>query len=305
MRAMTGAERTMLLLFARLGEEKPLSQEVYLHMMRMLEILGESEPDRELDLEELRRLGAKDGEARLILSRLERQTALGLHLDYLARRSIRVITRVSPEYPRRLRETLRDRAPMLLYCAGNLTLLQQECVSLVGSRKLRGTGRDFARRLGETAAKEDLIYVSGGAEGADAEGWQAAREAGGGAILFLPDSLERRMERYRKELDAGRLLLVSEDGPEESFSIARAYARNRLIHAMGEKTFVAQSDYGTGGTWQGVMENLRHDWSPLFVCAGEPEDQAVQSLIAMGCTPLLTEELHDLDGLSGDQLKIE
>ena len=154
---------------------------------------------------------------------------------------------------------------MLLFCAGNLELLDTECVSLVGSRKLRTPGRQFARTLGQRAAEQGFTYVSGGAAGADTEGFCGAMGAGGRAVLFLADSLLGRMKRLRRELAAGRLLLISEQGCDLSFSAQRAHSRNRLIHAMGRKVFVAQSDYGSGGTWSGTVENLK-SWLEPGLC---------------------------------------
>ena len=63
----------MLLLFTRLGEDPPLTARNYRSLRRMLEALGEADgdPDRELDLPELLRLGQTRQEAEAILRRLE------------------------------------------------------------------------------------------------------------------------------------------------------------------------------------------------------------------------------------------
>ena len=99
---------------------------------------------------------------------------------------------------------------MLLYCAGAAGLFQETCMSLVGSRQLRGPGRAFARRLGAAMAAEGITYVSGGAAGADTEGFQSALHAGGHALLYLADSLAEQASRMKEALTIGRVLLVSE-----------------------------------------------------------------------------------------------
>lgn len=296
MRRYTEAERCMLLLFAPLAGEKALSSAEFQRMEQTLAVLGPALAglDGDLTEQELTRLGVKPQWAERILFRLEQGAALDRQLKLLAGRGITPITRISEEYPQRIRETLGPRGPVLLYCAGNLSLLQRECISLVGSRHLRPKGMRFARALGAQAAQEGLVYVSGGASGADTEGFEGAMEQGGSAILFLPDSLMMRMRGMKGLLASGRLLLVSEYGYAMNFSGQRAYARNRLIHAMGQKTFVAQADYGRGGTWNGVMENLKNGWSPVYMCNEEPEDKGTCGLIERGCHPVRQEELKQL-----------
>lgn len=305
MRMYTEVERCMLLLFMPLMGEKPLRAADFRRMEQLLETAGPAgTADDALTADELVRLGLSREEAGRVLIRLAQGAVLDQQLRQLSGRGIVPITRISPEYPRRLLEQLGRRAPLVLYCAGNLALFQKECVALVGSRRLRPPGAEFARRLGETAAREGLVYVSGGAVGADSAGYEGNMENGGAAILFLPDSLLARMRTMEAELVSGRVLLVSEDGYAQSFSAQRAYSRNRLIHAMGEKTFVAQADYGKGGTWNGVLENLQNGWSPVFVCGDEPEAPGTRGLVERGCNAIHAVQLEGLRNLNTEQIKL-
>ena len=77
-----------------------------------------------------------------------------------------------------------------------------------------------------------------------------------------------------------------------------------MIHAMGRKVFVAQSDYGSGGTWSGTVENLKAGWSPVYVCGAEPEDPGISGLASRGAFPVLREELTDLRKLEPGQLSL-
>jgi hypothetical protein len=72
--------------------------------------------------------------------------------------------------------------------------------------------------------------------------------------------------------------ICSAGGYELPFSTPRALARNCLIHAMGEKTLVAQCAEGTGGTWSGSQWNLRRGMSELYVFDdGSAASAALQS----------------------------
>ena len=145
MRSYSAAETCMLLLFAPIAEDKALGRSAYKRLFRALEALGtDADPEGELTERDLLRLGSSPEEAKRILSRLDQQEALRQHLSMLSRLGITVLTRLSPEYPQRLRQVLGQNAPMLLYCAGNLELFQTRCMALVGSRQLRQPGQQFS-----------------------------------------------------------------------------------------------------------------------------------------------------------------
>ena len=113
-------------------------------------------------------------------------------------------------------------------------------------------------QAGKLAAAEGFTLVSGGAAGADTVAQEACLAAGGRVICFVPDSLLDHPARQN-------VLYCSAGGYELPFSTPRALARNCLIHAMGEKTLVAQCAEGTGGTWSGSQWNLRRGMSELYV----------------------------------------
>ena len=306
MRSYTEAEKCLLLLYALPGQK--LRESLYRKLFRAFSALGEENSDRDAEVDEasLCRLGCTPGEAAEILCRLSQRDVLEILLRNLDAKGIQIVTRISPDYPHKLRLRLGDRAPLILYCAGNTDLFSTRCICLVGSRQLREKGKAFAATAGDRIAALGYTYCSGGAKGADTVGYRAAIHAGGSGVIFLADSLEEAMagSLYKKTLEEGRLLLVSEFGYDQSFSAQRALSRNRLIHAIGEKTLVAQSDYGSGGTWNGTMENLKQGWSPVLVCNEEPEDAGAKGLIERGGTPVLTAELIRLEHLGQAQLSL-
>ena len=139
--------------------------------------------------------------------------------------------------------------------------------------------------------------VSGNAVGADQTAQQACVRAGGSVICFLADELQRHAPQ-----PGSRVLMVSEDGFDLPFSTARAYRRNRLIHSMAEKSFVAQCALGSGGTWQGTTENLRRGWSDVFVC--DDGSEAARALSARGATLLRSTQLRSLSDAIADQCSL-
>ena len=94
------------------------------------------------------------------------------------------------------------------------------------------------------------------------------------------------------------VLYLAEQAYDAPFSTPRALGRNYLIHAMGEKTLVAQCQAGSGGTWDGTTENLKHGWSPVFV--HDDGTPGARALIERGAAAVRT--LGRLDELQPEQL---
>ena len=292
---MTAAERGLLLLCAELGDgRKPLTA-AELRSLRAGVLAGGGagpEAERPLREKDLTALGFDADFACRVTELLGRERELERYLCAAAEHGIRPLTRISEDYPPRLRRLGGD-APAVLFCRGDASLLKRPAVALVGSRKLRPEGEVFARRVGELAAEEGFVLVSGNAVGADQTAQRACLGRGGCVISVLPDSLREH------EPPESRLLYLSLRGWHLPMTPVRALERNRVIHALGEKTLAAQTGL-CGGTRRGSEENLRRGLSPLFVHAdGSPGSLALQDL---GAVPVRTEELRSLRALTPAQL---
>ena len=295
---MTAAERGFLLLCAELGDgRRPLTPAQLRTLRKRVLERGESvgDPDRALDAADLRALGYDAEFSARVCGLLGREKDLDAYLSIAAEQGIRPLTRISPAYPLRLRR-LGDEAPAVLFCRGELSLLERPAVALVGSRELSPAGRAFARRVGELAAREGFVLVSGNARGADRSAQSACLAAGGAVIAVLPDELAE----HAPEND--RTLYLSLNGWHLPMAPYRALERNRLIHALVEKTLVAQSHL-SGGTWSGSEENLRRGWSPLFINTEGGEGCA--ALISLGATPVKLESLLSLSALQPVMLPMQ
>lgn len=256
-----------------------------------------TQPNATLRADDLIAMGYLPEEAWRICALLDRERQLERYLDGAREKGITLLTRLSPEYPGRLRQQLGTNAPPLLFAAGNLELLIRPAIALVGSRALEAAGKRFARKVGSLAAMEGHVLVSGNAAGADREGQQACLQAGGSIIAFVADELCRHVPR-----DEVHQLMLSESGYDLPFSAARALHRNHLIHALGEKTFVAQCAPNQGGTWSGTTENLRRGWSEVYVC--DDDSEGMRALCDRGANPLREENLRSLQALQPAQCSL-
>ena len=147
--------------------------------------------------------------------------------------------------------------PTVLWGKGDLSLLFQPGIALVGSRDLDPENFVFARSVGRYAAENGFVLISGNARGADRAGQEAALAAGGKVVSVVADKLTD------KKSDPN-ILYLSEDSFDLPFANHRALNRNRIIHSLGARTYVAQCNLGHGGTWDGTTKNLQHGWSPVY-----------------------------------------
>ena len=258
---MTAAEEGVLLLCCKLGDEqaKPLTMARFRDLgLRVRAAMGGSDPLSELTSSDLQQLGFSKSDSAQIVDLLNRQALLSQYLAAGERRSIVPITRVSPAYPLRVSRHRQLSSPPALFAMGDLSLLTLPSVAVIGSRRLLPENEVFARAAGQRAAEEEFVLVSGNAIGADQTAQNACLEAGGSCIVFVAD-------RLMDQRPHDRILYISEDGYDLPFSPARALHRNALIHMQGDRAIAAQCTYGKGGTWEGCLDNLRHNWSPLFI----------------------------------------
>ena len=290
---MNGREAGFLLLTSHLGD--PRRRVLTVPQLRTLaKRVGELEKeDRELTAEDLVSIGYDRAMAERMLALLDSEEQLSWYVKKGERVSCVPVARVNPMYPEILKKRLGWDCPGCLWAKGDLSLLTRPAVALVGSRDLRPENRRFAEEAGWQAAKQGFILISGNARGADKAAQDACLAAGGQVISVVADSLEGHMLQPNT-------LYLSEDGFDLPFSPRRALSRNRVIHALGMRTLVAQCSLGKGGTWDGTVKNLRSGCSPVF-CFRDGSS-AMTELAAMGARLVTEQELENLQALLPDEL---
>lgn len=275
---MNAREQGFLLLTSELGVpgRKTLTMPQLRTLAQRVRNAQWSNMDRELEASDLLALGYGQEMAQRILVLLEDKALLDYYCQRGKKQACYPLSRVSANYPEKLIQTLGLESPGCLWYKGNLDILQLPAVSLVGSRDLLSENREFAREVGRQAALQGYVLVSGNARGADQTAQNACLEAGGKVICVVADALA---DHSVKE----NVLYLSEDDFDAPFSAQRALSRNRVIHALGQMTFVAQCGYQQGGTWDGTVKNLRFGYSPVYCYAdGSPAQHLLEEMGAQG-----------------------
>lgn len=257
---MNTIEKGFLLLSSHLGDpyRKPLTASQLRTLALRINTMEKPNEDRELEVQDLLRVGYGREMAERILLLLSQEDVLEHYAKRGRHMGCMPVTRVSDGYPLLLRCRLGLDSPGCLWVKGDQSLLNAPAIALVGSRDLKEENRAFAREVGRQAALQGLVLVSGNARGADKAAQNACLAAGGRVISVVADELAKHPLQER-------ILYVSEDGFDEAFSAQRAISRNRCIHALGRMVFVAQATLEKGGTWDGTVKNLRYGWSSIGV----------------------------------------
>jgi DNA processing protein len=179
-------------------------------------------------------------------------TAAGLEraraaLDALERVGARVVTQEDAAYPQSFR-ALPD-PPFVLYAVGDVQLMSEPAIGIVGTRKPTEYGRRVASRLAYELARAGYGIASGMAKGIDAVAQTAALDAGGATVGVLghgidriyPPENERLFHRVRE-----RGLLISEMAPGEEPMAGNFPRRNRLIAALSAGVLVVEMGEKSG-----------------------------------------------------------
>lgn len=288
---MKQTERGFLLLTSHLGDmhSKPLTVAQFRTLANRVRMMEKPKDERELNMSDMAYLGYDHETAENILYLLSREDQLDYYMMQGKRKGCYPVARNSTFYPAALHHRLGLDAPGCLWAKGDSKLLEYPSVALVGSRELNPDNEDFAYMVGYQAAQQGYVLVSGNARGADRVAQDACLEAGGRVVSIISDSLAEQAE-------TPGILYLSEDGFDLPFSALRAVSRNRLIHAMGRCTFVAQCTLEKGGTWNGTVQNLKKHYSHVFCY--KDGSAASKALEQMGAGLISPQALYSIEALT-------
>lgn len=140
-------------------------------------------------------------------------------------------------------------APPVLFCQGDLGLLQRPAVAVVGSRRPSRDGSAAAFDLGAQLAGYGLVVVSGLAQGIDGHAHAGALSVGGATIAVMATGLDRIYPGIHHKLAATiaeRGLLVTEFPPYVNPEKWHFPRRNRTLSGLCLGTVVVEAGRPSG-----------------------------------------------------------
>lgn len=226
---------------------------------------------KHVDGELLRGLGCRE---QTIAGALERMNKCDPEQEeaLLASANACIITLGDQSYPDRLRDI--SDAPVFLYVQGDLAILSQPSVALVGTRKMSGYGKRVAQEFTRALVQAGITTVSGLARGVDSmvaeETIQASGQRGGKTVAVLGQGLLTLSPQARlfadRIIDTGGLVL-SEFPLRMGADMFTFPLRNRIIAGLSLATVVLEAPQSSGAL---ITAKLAFDYGrEVFAVPGQ------------------------------------
>ena len=191
----------------------------------------------------------------------------------------------SQDYSPTLKKNLgRTYAPPVIYTKGNLQIMKEKSIAIVGSRKANDISLEFTDNVAKNASKDYKVVVSGFAKGVDKQALDSAIKYKGQSIIVLPQGIttfQSGFKKYYKQIIDGDVLVLSTFYPKAPWSVQLAMARNPIIYGLASEIYVAESSE-KGGTWSGVIDGLRKGRTIYVRKPDSKEQNANNILISKG-----------------------
>ena len=159
-----------------------------------------------------------------------------------------IIEYSSRHYPPNLRKI--DKPPKRLYIQGNLEILENHGIAVVGSRTNTQYGEKMCKIFTKELVKYDFNIISGLAKGIDTIAHTTAIKNGGKTIAVLPCGIKNIYPKENISLAKSILenggLLVSEYENNEKADSNKFRERNRIVAGLGIGTLVIEAGEKSG-----------------------------------------------------------
>ena len=154
---------------------------------------------------------------------------------------IEKIDRESQEFPYKLKNI--PHSPKQIYVVGNIELLHQKSIAVVGSRKYTLYGKNVAMLVGNKLSVSGIPVISGLAYGIDAYAHEGTVAANGKGIAVLGSGINK-MTPFRNKPLMDKIiekdgLIVSEYEPDFQAQKWSYPERNRIISGLSEGVIAA------------------------------------------------------------------
>ncbi|MBQ5770311.1 MAG: DNA-processing protein DprA, partial [Clostridia bacterium] len=231
------------------------------------------------------KLDMPEQEAYRICMLLSRTMPLSYAMERFYEQNIEILTGMDEEYPARLVERLGADAPTAMYVSGNIDLLKQPMVALLGISgvKMTPAAEKGVRLLVRSLKEEGFGLITSSEPGACRVAEKEAFECGVNVVSVLAGDLAHKKEEdmYIEAQLRGQALLVSLVHPDAPYTGVHAISRNRIVYSMALASFIATTDAKRGES-DAIRKKLC-DWLYAF---DTPTPLGNRIVISRGVTPV-------------------
>jgi DNA processing protein len=196
--------------------------------------------------DELIYAGFTDKQAQRVIDRKYDEKFIAILSEEAEKNNITIITIEDDLYPYILREIYVP--PPVLFAMGNIEVLKNNCIAIVGSRNASVKGKEFAYKLAADLAQSGFTVVSGFAYGVDisahlgaiSKGYSIA-VLGSGLLNIYPAAHKKYLKDF---LEKG--LLLSEFFLKEKPAPFNFPKRNRILSGLSSGVVIVEASHKSG-----------------------------------------------------------
>lgn len=158
------------------------------------------------------------------------------------------INETDEHYPEKLLQ-IKDR-PNKIYAVGNIELLNNKSIAIVGSRISTAYGEYYAAKFAKEISKKGITIISGLAKGIDTVAHKNSKQEKGKTIAVLGCGFNHVYPKENEELfneiidDGG--CIVSQYSPDTDINLKEVPFRNRIISALSEGVLIVEARHRSG-----------------------------------------------------------
>ena len=180
-----------------------------------------------------------------------------------------------------------NKPPKELYCYGNIDLLYEPSIAIIGSRNCTDYGISICKQFSKYYAENGIVVVSGLARGIDGIAQREIVINGGKTIAVLGGGINNispkiNIELANKIIETGGLI-VSEYDEDESFYAWQLHDRDRIISGLSVAVLVIEAAIPSGTAI--TVEYAKEQGKMVFACPGRLDKETgmgVNEFIANG-----------------------
>lgn len=235
--------------------------------------------DLPLNLREICLKAYRDDRAEMAVERIKQQC--------------QIISFFDNEYPEKLRQIYQP--PLILFAKGNIKLLQNKIVTIVGSRMATGYSQRVIEKIVPNLLADNLTIASGLAKGVDSLAHRETLKYNGNTIAVVGNGLNHFypiQNHFLQDQIEKRGLIISEYLPDTPPRPFRFPQRNRILAGLSESVIVTEAKEKSGSL---ITANLALQENRDVYAVPGPITSSLSEgpnrLIEAGATPIIDFEL--------------